>query len=89
MDPRLKEALWAGDVFKTEANMDHCAACGNKRYENDLETCGCCGFRWCEIRAAECVVDAVGKAFGVDTGTIQEEKFRAAMAAVLAWIAKP
>lgn len=69
--------------------MDSCDACGAERLESDTERCGGCGFKWVEIAQAVKVVDAVGEALGVDTGTIGEARFRAAVDAALGEIVDP
>ncbi len=71
-----------------------CDACGTAcDVEGEKERpggrCGGCGFSWVEIAQAVKVVDAVGEALGVDTGTISEERFRAAVEAALAEIVDP
>lgn len=71
-----------------------CDACGTEcdvpgERERLDGCCGGCGFKWVEIAQAVKVVDAVAKALGVDTGTLQEDKFRAAVEAALSEIVDP
>lgn len=57
--------------------------------ESKTSPCGGCGFKWTEIAHAVKVVDAVAEALGVDTGTIQERAFHAAVEAALGEIVDP
>ena len=71
-----------------------CDACGTPcdvpdEKERPGGTCGGCGFAWVEIAQAVKIVDAVGKVLGVDTGTVQEDRFREAVNAVLGETTEP
>lgn len=59
-----------------------CEACLYEIQEGE-SVCDGCGFALVEIDWAVNVVDAVGPKFGVDTGTVQDDKFREAVMEVL------
>lgn len=64
-----------------ESPHEKCAACG---IPSEGSTCCVgCGFGWDDIAKAVKIVDKVGAALGVDTGTVGEATIRSAIDAAL------